>query len=91
MIKAYSEMIRDISGDNKEKREKHLKVIVEESDRLSLLVNDILDLSVIESANEAPKLMNINLSETVKKVLSRFVPLSQNEGYIIHTKIEHDL
>lgn len=91
MIKAYSEMIRDISGDNKEKRETHLKVIIDETDRLSLLVNDILDLSIMQSGIEVSKLNNINLSDTVKKVLSRFVPLSEHEGYIIKTKIDHDL
>lgn len=91
MIKAYSEMIRDLSGDNREKRETHLKVIIDETDRLSMLVNDILDLSVMQSGNEAPKLNNINLSETVKRVLSRFMPLSEHEGYIIRTKIDHDV
>ena len=45
MMKAYAEMIRDLSGNNPEKRAKHLQVIIEETDRLSLLVNDMLDLS----------------------------------------------
>ena len=49
MIKAYSEMIRDLSGDNKQKREEHLKVIIDETDRLTRLVNDMMDLSKIES------------------------------------------
>ena len=35
MIKAYAEMIRDLSGDNPEKREKHLQVIIDETDRLT--------------------------------------------------------
>ena len=91
MIKAYSEMIRDISGDNREKRETHLKVIMEEADRLSSLVNDILDLSVMQSGNESPRLVNINLSDILKRVLSRFEPLSEREGYTIKAKIEHDL
>ena len=91
MIKAYSELIMDISGENREKREAHLKIINEETNRLSLLVNDILDLSVMQSGNEAAKLDNTNLSDTLKKVLSRFVPLSEHEGYIIKTNIEHDL
>lgn len=91
MIKAYTEMIRDISGENKEKREAHLKVINDEADRLSLLVNDILDLSVMQAANEEAKQDNINLSSTVKKVLSRFEPLAIHEGYIIKTKIGQDL
>ena len=49
MIKAYAEMIRDISGDNPDKRERHLKIIIDETDRLSSLVNDILDRSKLQA------------------------------------------
>jgi len=45
IIKAYAEMIRDLSGDNPPKREQHIKVIVDEADRLTSLVNGILALS----------------------------------------------
>jgi signal transduction histidine kinase len=45
MLKAYAEMIRDLSGDNPVKRNEHLEIIINETDRLALLVNDILDLS----------------------------------------------
>ena len=34
-------MIRDISGGNPEKRKSHVNVIIDESDRLTRLVNDI--------------------------------------------------
>lgn len=63
MIRAYAEMIRDISGDNKEKREKHTQVIIDESDRLSMLVNDILNLSKLQSSVDEPDVSEINLSE----------------------------
>lgn len=49
MIKAYAEMIQDISGDNPELREKHLGVIVEEVEHLERMVNDMLTLSKYES------------------------------------------
>ena len=42
MIKAYASMIKEISGDIPEKREKHAQVIVDEADRLASLVADIL-------------------------------------------------
>ncbi|HIU01201.1 MAG TPA: HAMP domain-containing histidine kinase, partial [Candidatus Coproplasma excrementavium] len=35
MIKAYASMIKEISGDNPEKRNQHLQVIIDESDRLA--------------------------------------------------------
>lgn len=49
MIKAYAEMIQDISGDNPEMREQHLNVIVDEVNHLERLVNDMLTLSKYEA------------------------------------------
>lgn len=48
MIKAYAEMARDLNKDNEEKRTDNLNVIIEESDRLNSLVNNILELSKSE-------------------------------------------
>ena len=45
MIKSYAEMIRDLSGDIPEKRDAHLQVIIDETDRLNVLVNDMLNMS----------------------------------------------
>ncbi len=72
MIKMYAEMIRDISGDNKEKREKNLKIIIDETDRLSLLVNDILELSKVEAADIKFNFKAFNIIDTVTKILERF-------------------
>ncbi len=49
MIKSYAEMIKDISGNNPEKREEHLQVIIDEADRLNGLVNDLLTISRMQS------------------------------------------
>ena len=46
MIKAYAEMVRDLTYKDKNKREDNLNTIITETDRLNLLVNDILDLYV---------------------------------------------
>lgn len=91
MIKAYAEMIRDISGEKKEKREAHLQVIIEESNRLASLVNNILELSILQSNNEALQINNVNLSETLKKILLRFGALSKFEGFEIKANIDYDL
>ena len=45
IIKAYAEMVRDLSGDNPDKRNEHINVIIDESDRLSNLVSSLLELS----------------------------------------------
>lgn len=79
MIKMYAEMIRDISGDHKEKREKNLKIIIDETDRLSLLVNDILDLSKIESS-QSLELENFDICQMIQSILERFSVMTQ-QGY----------
>lgn len=45
MIKAYAEMIQTISGDNPQKRNEHLDVIISQSDKLSDFINATLVLS----------------------------------------------
>ena len=42
MIRSYAEKIIDISGDNKEKRDADLNVIISETERLNRLVTDML-------------------------------------------------
>ena len=83
MIKAYAEMIRDLSGDNPEKRAKHLKVIIDETDRLSSLVNDILDLSKLQAGVTEINRSVFHLSERLSGVISRFDILKENDGIII--------
>ena len=48
MIKSYAEMMIDIP-QTKEKQDEKLNIIVEETDRLNILVNDIVNLSKLES------------------------------------------
>ena len=80
MIKAYAEMVRDLTYDDKEKREKNLKIIIEETDRLNLLVNDILDLSALQSNNKL-ECEDFDLIKLINKVIARFNILTEKEGY----------
>lgn len=90
MIKAYAEMIRDISGDKKEKRDAHLKVIVDETDRLTGLVNDILELSVIQTEEEPMEIKNVDFSDIVNKMLLRFEAIQEKDGYIFNVHVTPD-
>ncbi len=91
MIKAYAEMIRDLSGEIKEKRDKHTKVIIDEADRLTMLVNDILDLSKLQNGMSLPDVKTINLSELCSTVIGRFMEFAKVNGYTIITEIEENL
>ncbi len=69
MIKAYAEMIKDISGDNKEKREEHLDVIISEVDYLDHLVNDMSTLSKMQSGNYKLNQINFDLPLKIREVV----------------------
>ena len=83
MIKAYAEMIRDLHGDNKKKREKNLNVIIEETDRLNLLVNDVLDLSKFNAGTTKLEKEDFNLDELIKEILNRYQIYIDKDGYSI--------
>lgn len=84
MLKAYAEMIRDLSGDNPVKRNEHLEIIINETDRLSAMVNDILDLSKLESGKQKMNPTEFEISSRMKDIIGRFKGVSEKMGYHIH-------
>ncbi len=83
MLKAYAEMIRDLSGDNPVKRNEHLEIIINETDRLSLMVNDILDLSKLESGKQKLTPTEFEISSKMSEIIDRFKGISEKMGYDI--------
>ncbi|MBQ5929218.1 MAG: HAMP domain-containing histidine kinase [Clostridia bacterium] len=91
MIKAYASMIVEISGNNPEKREKHAKVIIDEADRLASLVNDVLDLSKLQSGIGELKRERLDISVILKEVLGRFAYYRDAKGYRFVVDVDEGL
>lgn len=83
IVRSYAEMIRDLSGDNPEKRNEHIGVIIDETDRLSKLVNNLLELSKLESGNMELNITEFSIHEKMHDVMMRYQLLIENEGYDI--------
>lgn len=81
MVKSYAEMIRDLSGENPEKRNAHLQVIIDEADRLNLLVSDLLTISKMQSGVEALQLHDFDMKAMVTSLLQTYLILEEQEGY----------
>lgn len=81
MLKAYAEMIRDLSGDNPVKRNEHLEIIINETDRLALLVNDMLDLSKLEDGNQGLNYSEFSITDLLEGIAKRYTGLSGREEY----------
>jgi signal transduction histidine kinase len=91
MIKAYAEMIVEFAGENKEKRDKSARIIIEEADRLTSLVSDMLDLSKIRSGIQGLQLELFDISAYLKEILTRFDYLSETQGYSFRLDIDKGL
>ena len=70
MIKAYAEMIKDISGDDPLKRNEHLDVIIQESEYLDKLVSDMSELSKLQSGVIEINRDNVDMKECVERVVT---------------------
>lgn len=83
MVKSYAEMIRDLSGDNPEKRNAHLQVIIDEADRLNLLVNDMLSLSRLQTGAMVIEKKPFSVKEMAESIVQSYAILCEQEGYSI--------
>lgn len=91
MIKAYAEMIRDLSGNNAQKREQHCDIIINEVDTLNALVGDLLELSKLQAGTVEFEIKSVSLDYIVKTVLSRLNIFVERDGYEFITDIEENL
>lgn len=81
MVKSYAEMIRDLSGNNPDKRNAHIQVIIEEADRLNLLVADLLMLSKMQSGVDALNVTQFSMRDSIVSLLNSYWILSEQDGY----------
>ena len=90
MVKAYAEMVRDLSGDDPVKRREHIGIIIEESDRLAALVNDILDLSKLESGTMEINPVKFSITKKIYEIMGRYTLLSEKDGYKFFVTANND-
>ena len=83
MIRSYAEKIIDISGDNPEKRNADLGVIISETERLNRLVTDMLSVSNLQSNNVEMHMETFDLVEAAKDVYDSFMVLASSDGFDI--------
>ncbi len=88
MIKGYSEVMRDIPGEN---TPENIQIIIDETSRLSELVNDMLDISRIQAGTRLPEFQVFSLTDTVRETLIRYERLRMQDGYRIDFSYDKDV
>lgn len=80
MIRGYSEVMRDLPGEN---TPENAQIVIDETTRLSELVEDMLDLSKIQSGARKITKEIFNFTDTVRSTMSRYDKLTEKDGYQI--------
>ena len=81
LIKANAELTKDLHINNKDKIKEDMDTIISESDRLTILVNDILTLSEIEKGNDELNIEEFDLIYLIKNILNKYKVLEETEKY----------
>ncbi len=72
LIRGYAETLLDVTGEDKEKRDKQLTVIVNETERLGKLVAEILDLSQLKTKASGLEIEEIPVSQLLLSVYEHY-------------------
>ena len=80
LITGYAEVMRDIPG---EATDENLQVIIDESNRLTSLVSDVLDISKLSSGVQQFQPEPLDLIECIDSVIPRYNKLIEKDDYKI--------
>lgn len=86
MIRGYAEMVRDFSWEEEEQRKMDLAVIIWKANRLTDLVNDILDYTALQEA-PSTKFEEVDMSTAAQMVVEQFKPLCLRNGCDLEAQI----
>jgi len=78
MISGYAEVMRDLPGEN---NPENIQVIVEEARRLTGLVNNLLDMSRLQSGNQKLDMITYDLTAAIRSIMDRYGKLIDQEGF----------
>lgn len=78
LIYSYAEMMHDFPA---EITQDQTQIIMDEAQRLSTLVNDVLDISKLEAGTQQLNLEEFNLTQSLKITTERISELIKKDGY----------
>ena len=80
MIGGYAEVMRDIPG---EATPKNLQTIIDESMRLTSLVNEVMDFSKLQAGGVAMESVSFALTDSINAIVGRVSKLTEKDGFTI--------
>lgn len=90
-IKGYIEALLDGAKDDPETSTKFLDIILKQSDRLNLILEDLLQLARIESGQILFKREPLHIQGIVERTLAMIKPLADKNGHRLVSYVADDL
>jgi signal transduction histidine kinase len=91
LIRLYAETLELGRLNAKEKYQEYFRIIREESERLTALINNILDFSRIEAGRKEYEFKETNLPELVCSTLESYRFQIEQNGFAFEEKIDRDI
>ncbi len=89
-VRAFSEILHDNQDLSEDERRKFLSIILKESERLTRLTNQILDLAKFESGKTQWVMERVELSEVVTEALDSVSQLFLEKKIELTQKVPHE-
>jgi len=90
-IRMYGEMLRDGMVPSDAKRNEYYRHITVESERLSRLINNVLEFSRLEKGTREMALVVGSVAPVVQEVAELLRPHVQAQGFELHAEVAADL
>ncbi|MEM1178527.1 MAG: HAMP domain-containing sensor histidine kinase [Acidobacteriota bacterium] len=82
-IRMHGEMLRDGVVSTEERRQDYYRVVTAEAERLTRLINNVLELSRVETHNREPVLESGDLRPALREVVEVLAPHAEGQGFSI--------
>jgi len=91
-IKGYIDLILDgDTGEINELQRDFLGIVIQNSDRLNSLINDLLDIEKIETGKIVMKFVKISLSDLINTAVKTMKSTAENKGLKLISQIEEGI
>lgn len=90
-IQAYAELLLSYSGEIPEKREEHLRIILQETDRLTALMNTVVELTKLQSGTLTLHPTAFSMEKTAASVLEEFRIQPKLAGFTFELRCREDI
>ena len=91
LIRMYAETLEMDRVKTDEKRYEYYRIINQESERLTRLINNILNFSRIESGRKEYKFSDVNINDIIKSVFDMYSYHIEQEGFLLITELNEQI